>query len=287
MSADASGYFDAVSADPPTGRPWGINFGGGLNSTALILAAFERGHRPDWIAFADTGGEKPETYEHVHRMQEWLEDHGWPGIDTVRWERVRPLDDGRTWESLEDRCIRTGYMPSAAYGYAGCSAKYKRQPMAKWRKARGLATSVVAIGFDAGEHRRVKRRRCQQTLDNPGEAFWYPLYAWGIDRQGCADLATRHGFCFVPKSSCFFCPHMTRHEWLLLKQRRPDLFARACAIEARAEAAGNTQAGGLMRSAGHIRSLDKQGAMFPEPEPDRIACDCFELGLGDSDGDAP
>lgn len=56
-------------ASVPPCAPWGINFGGGLNSTAVILACIERGHRPDWILFADTGSEYPGTLEHVERMR--------------------------------------------------------------------------------------------------------------------------------------------------------------------------------------------------------------------------
>jgi hypothetical protein len=41
--AQMSGF----SLTPPA-SPWGINVGGGLNSTALIVEARARGLRPDW-----------------------------------------------------------------------------------------------------------------------------------------------------------------------------------------------------------------------------------------------
>lgn len=62
-----------MSQTPPS-SPWGINFGGGLNSTALIIECRNRGYRPDWILFADTGSEIPGTLEHVERMQQWCDD---------------------------------------------------------------------------------------------------------------------------------------------------------------------------------------------------------------------
>jgi len=37
------------------GRPWGVNFGGGVNSVALLLFCRDRGLVPDWILFSDTG----------------------------------------------------------------------------------------------------------------------------------------------------------------------------------------------------------------------------------------
>jgi 3'-phosphoadenosine 5'-phosphosulfate sulfotransferase (PAPS reductase)/FAD synthetase len=45
-----------------------VAFGGGTNSTAMLCGFRERGIKPDLILFADTGGELPETYEHVMEM---------------------------------------------------------------------------------------------------------------------------------------------------------------------------------------------------------------------------
>jgi len=44
-----------------------VSFGGGTNSTAMLVGMWERGERPDAILFADTGGEKPHTYQHARR----------------------------------------------------------------------------------------------------------------------------------------------------------------------------------------------------------------------------
>lgn len=113
-------------SDKPPRSPWGINFGGGVDSTAVILHCMERFLQPDWILFADTGSEKPETLEHVYAMKSYLKvmRPKWPEITIVRWIRK----DG-TFEALHDNCIRTNYLPSKAYGYAGCTSKWKIYPM--------------------------------------------------------------------------------------------------------------------------------------------------------------
>lgn len=56
----------------PPASPWGINFGGGIDSTAVIIECINRGHRPDWILFADTGSERPETLVHVDEMNKFI-----------------------------------------------------------------------------------------------------------------------------------------------------------------------------------------------------------------------
>ena len=75
-----------------------VSYGGGTNSTALLIGLKERGIRPDVITFADTGGEKPHTYEYLGIMQAWLADNDFPAIVTVR--------TGGKGETLEANCLR-------------------------------------------------------------------------------------------------------------------------------------------------------------------------------------
>ena len=41
-----------------------VSYGSGTNSTAMLVGLHERGEKPDLILFADTGGERPDTYRH-------------------------------------------------------------------------------------------------------------------------------------------------------------------------------------------------------------------------------
>lgn len=45
------------------------SYGGGVNSTAMLIGMQERGEIPNLIMFADTGGEKPETYAYLQRFE--------------------------------------------------------------------------------------------------------------------------------------------------------------------------------------------------------------------------
>src|SRR2546430_2500819 len=107
-------------------KPLVVSFGGGVNSLALLIGLKERGIRPDAILFADTGGEKPETYDAVFKAGAWLLAIGFPGLVVVR-------NDGM-YESLEDNCLKKNMLPSLAYGFKSCSDKYKRRPMDKYVK---------------------------------------------------------------------------------------------------------------------------------------------------------
>ena len=48
---------------PKPDNPLVVAYGLGVDSTAMLVEFAHRGIRPDLILFADTGGEKPETYQ--------------------------------------------------------------------------------------------------------------------------------------------------------------------------------------------------------------------------------
>ena len=110
--------------DPPRPHPdWPlvVAYGLGVNSTALLVEFVNRGVTPDLILFADTGGEKPETYAYLPVVQQYLKAVRFPPVVTVRYEpKTAP------YRTLEGQCLHTGTLPSLAYGGKSCSQKWKR-----------------------------------------------------------------------------------------------------------------------------------------------------------------
>lgn len=62
-----------------------VSYGGGKNSTALLLAMLAKSIKPDAVVFADTGNEKPETYEFIEWFSGWLVEQGFPEVTVVRY----------------------------------------------------------------------------------------------------------------------------------------------------------------------------------------------------------
>lgn len=60
-----------------------VSFGGGTNSTAMIIGMYLHKIPIDLILFADTGGEQPHTYEFIRVFNAWLDKHGLPKITPV------------------------------------------------------------------------------------------------------------------------------------------------------------------------------------------------------------
>ena len=215
-----------------------------MNSTALVLICHDIGLKPDWIVFSDTGSERPETYATVRRIESFCKAVGFP-FETTRWIRK----DG-TFESVHDNCLRTNYLPSKAYGYSGCTFKWKIQPLQKWRRVHGFTSSGVAIGYDAGETRRLQnaaKRMCQDTERDSDETVWYPLAAWGVDRVNCVKRIIDQGWS-PSKSACFCCPSAKPEEWELLGAEYPELLKICEEIQNAAKFAGHANTKTLFRS---------------------------------------
>src|SRR3546814_13367939 len=57
-------------------RPVMVSLGMGVDSVAMTIALIQLGCVPDLVIFADTVGERPETYAYIETFQNWLRQHG-------------------------------------------------------------------------------------------------------------------------------------------------------------------------------------------------------------------
>jgi hypothetical protein len=255
-----------MSLRPRSDCPLVVAYGLGVDSTAMLIEFVKRGIRPDLILFADTGGEKPETYAYLPIIQRYLDNVSFPRVITVCYQpKTAP------YATLEGQCLHTGTLPSLAYGGKSCSLKYKRTPQDRYilstypppefvRQARRV---IRAIGFDAGEERRTyahvvkaigldageghrltwahqpeekERRESREAwLDRHYFTYWYPLMDWGYDRVRCQEIIATAGLPMPIKSACWFCPASKKQEIIWLQEHHPDLLERALRIESNAQ----------------------------------------------------
>lgn len=214
-------------------RPIKVSYGMGVDSTAMLIGLHIFGIKPDVILFADTGGEKPETYAYLPVIQEWLAVVGFPPVTVVRYVPTRA-----PYQTLEGKCAVNETLPSLAFGYKSCSLVFKRDPQEKWLESYGPAIECwnrnekvqVLIGYDAGP---ADSRRSKISNDAQYE-YIYPLRQWGWVREHCVDKIKEAGLPVPMKSSCWFCPAMKKDEVEWLARVHPELFAKGVAMEIRA-----------------------------------------------------
>lgn len=163
-----------------------VSFGGGTNSTAMIIGMYLRKIPIDLIIFADTGAEQPHTYKFIEQFNAWLINHGLPEITTVY---TTDKEGNRLF--LEAECFERKTLPAIAFGFKTCSQKYKIRPTekflnnnaackAEWAAGRKI---IKFIGYDAGETRRVQHGEAANEQNKKIENR-YQLYEWGAGSRG-------------------------------------------------------------------------------------------------------
>lgn len=203
-------------------------YGGGTDSTAMLIKLAELKEKIDLIIFSDTGGEKPHTYKYIKLFNQWLIDHGMPEITIVKATQPSKV------MGLYDMCVKHKTLPSIAYGFKSCSVQFKIEPVDKhlkdnypdnWKK--GSITKL--IGYDADEHQRAK----ESPKDNYKNEF--PLIEQDIGRDDCIEIIKSAGLPLPGKSACFFCPSSKPHEIRQLSREYPELAEKAIFMEKNAE----------------------------------------------------
>lgn len=256
-----------------------VSYGGGDNSWAMLLGFAERGIKPDFIAMADTKGEKPNTYSH-------LEETAMPWVRAT-WgmeiQIVKKLYRGE-WEGLEGQCLRHNQMPSLAYGQRSCSQKYKHEmlerALAAVMAANDLTHVTKAIGYHAMEQYRVNGKPLTKEIKaGRHEHYWYPLVEWNWRPEDCIAAGKRHGLPMPGKSACFYCPAMKPREVFELRDKYPAHLARALEIEDRAQTTNTTPrglggAGQLWRN--WLKMDAEQLKLLPDMRPLDQPCGCFD-----------
>ena len=256
--------------------PHVVAYGGGLNSSAMIAGCVEIGYPIDLVLFADTGGERPETYNYIEMFSDWLESVGYPPVQTV--QKVSREGDPMT---LEQQCLDKEMLPALAYGYKKCSLKFKRGPQDKfcnnWAPAcdawdRGELV-VKMIGYDITEPQRVGNA----PEEDDKYLYKYPLFDWQWTRDKCKEKLSEVGLCPPEKSSCFFCPAMKKREIRKLKAVHPELAERAREME-RGAKKNLKKIKGLGRRFSwdeYLQAEEDQQRLFPET-PVMEECLCYD-----------
>lgn len=190
-----------------------VNFGAGINSTALIVEMVRRNMKPDYVIFADTGSEMPETYEHIERMRKWFKENG------LEFVVVKSKYDCSVYDYYYSRKLT----PSRQF--RDCTDKFKIQPILRFVKQFKEQKVVQHIGICYDEVYRIRPSKTKWIQ------FRYLLAEWKMTREDCIKSIEEAGLEVPVKSGCFMCPFQTKESWIELLKTKPELFKKAREME--------------------------------------------------------
>lgn len=197
----------------PIRTPVVAAWGAGVDSTAMLIEMIERGEAPDLVLFADTGAEKPQTYEFVRVFSTWLEARNVP-LAIVRYEASN-FKNYPAYRTIDENAFSNGTLPSLAFGRHSCSLKWKVAPqdkyLASWEPAQTAWAAggkvVKWIGYDCSPADKRRYAHAQQEGHcDPRFVYRYPLVELGWTRSDCIARIRRAGVPVPDKSACFMCP---------------------------------------------------------------------------------
>jgi len=206
-----------------------IAFSGGLTSGYMlrhILDAYS-GTLPDDIkvSFQNTGKERPETLEFVHRCEtEW-------GVP-ITWLEYRPGDPkfavvdydsaSRDGEPFEALIRKKQYLPNSVARF--CTSELKVLTQKRWLQSLGWDAWDSAIGLRSDEPRRLARRRARQNEERWDDVF--PLAQAGVGLRDVEDWWSQHPFSLElsrHEGNCDLCFLKGPSRRLRIIEDRPDL----------------------------------------------------------------
>lgn len=184
-----------------------VSYGAGVDSTAMILKMIEEKIPIDYVIFADTGGELPETYKTLQVMQKYLDKQGIPLV-TVR---------NFSLKTLFDKCITRHVFPDTFRRW--CTRDFKVAPIHRYyrKSLKGYHINEY-LGIDAAE-----TRRCRVASEDYITKY-YPLVDWKMNRLDCELYIAKMKFPVVIKSGCYFCPFNSTSRWDYIRQNHPRLY---------------------------------------------------------------
>ncbi len=181
-----------------------LSFGGGLQTTAIVILAFQGKIEFDEVIFADTCCEKPETYNYIENYIK--------PILKVPFKIVTSHHG-----NMYDWYFGLKQIPSVRFRM--CTDVFKVRPM----KKNTSKDDEILIGVSADESHRVGEQSHQNRK--------FPLIELGITRLGCNDIIRDFGWPIPIKSACYICPFQRWNIWNWLKLHHPELFQRAVDLE--------------------------------------------------------
>ena len=208
-----------------------LSLGAGLQSSALyLMAAFGDVPAPSFAVFADTRGEKRDTYQWIWYLAERFGDRvplivatvGDLGSDLIR----STSDGGRVSNPPLFTAPRGMLIQKCTRDYKVRAVQRAVRDRLGWGRVGrppGVVEQWIGISTDEADRMKSSPVKWQRLV--------YPLIDRNMSRADCAAyIQDKIGY-LPPKSACVFCPYQSASRWIAMRDDAPEDFERACRVD--------------------------------------------------------
>lgn len=215
-----------------------FSFGGGVQSTAVLVLAAQGKVQYDEFIFSNVGddSENPVTLEYVENYSRpFAEKHG------IKFTEIRKTIHGKPVTLYEylvgdnHSIIIPVYLDKTGVpGNRGCTVDWKVLAIAKHIRETGYREALIGLGISTDEIHRARVSPPEgEKINGIVEYKEYPLIDLGLSRADCHRIIQEAGLPVAPKSSCWFCPYHRTSTWIEMRMEQPELFDKAVELEKR------------------------------------------------------
>ena len=210
-----------------------ISLGLGVQSTAMyLLSSTNFIDRADHAIFADPGAELPRTYEILEYLQDWAKYNNGIPIHSVKKSLYQDLLNQENSTGQRSASIPAFSDEGRGMLRRQCTKEYKIDVVVKkirdlygLKKYKTMPKTEVWLGITMDEIQRMKVSQLSRIT------YVYPLIDQRMSRGDCMSVFEQYNFPKPIKSSCVFCPYHGDKQWKELKEKLPEEFAKAVAVD--------------------------------------------------------
>jgi hypothetical protein len=205
-----------------------ISYGGGVQSTALVILAMREQWSVEEIVHVDLlDAESPRTREYVAYLTGWLWDTYKRRITIIESDLYGDMLKHPEFTPVPWHGKRESFMLRRQ-----CTRQYKVLPIARYLYQKYPKGRInLMLGISADEWHRV-RESSYSRIDHV-----YPLVERMITRRHCREIIEQEELILPWKSSCWFCPFRSTGSQHTLLKHYPRLQGMARELEERINAA--------------------------------------------------
>jgi len=176
-----------------------VMFSGGKDSTAMLLKMIEMNYQIDDIVCVDTGVEFPEMYEHIKKVEKYIN------------RKITVLKFEKTFEYYLTEHEKTKGKNKGKKGYGfpdfrnrWCTT-YKKNTATKYLKKYKDFDIIEYHGIAVDEIKRTEK-------NNDGRDIEYPMIDWDMTEKQALAYCYNRGFNWgglyekLDRVSCYLCP---------------------------------------------------------------------------------